>query len=75
MLRGGINMSMGKKPITSYKDIEANKPDTSEMYMGLLPSEGYDNQTPNVNFVDDKKNYQKNDGSALTKDGKLSSGT
>lgn len=28
--------------------------------MGLKPDEGYDNQTPNVNFVDDKKNYQKN---------------
>ena len=63
-------MSMGKKPITSYVDIEADKPDTSEMYMGLWPSEGYDNQTPNVNFVDDKKNYQKNSDKST-----LSSGT
>ncbi len=53
-------MSMGKKPITSYEAIPASKPSTSEMYMGLQPKEGYDNQTPNVNFVDDKKNYQKN---------------
>tara|TARA_R100000152_G_C6687384_1_gene119814 strand:+ start:490 stop:678 length:189 start_codon:yes stop_codon:yes gene_type:complete len=53
-------MSMGKKPITSYEAIPASKPKTSEMYMGLTPEEGYDNQTPNVNFVDDKKNYQKN---------------
>ena len=50
----------GKTPITSYKGLEAGKPSTEEQYMGLLPEEGYDNQTPNVNFVDDKKNYQKN---------------
>jgi hypothetical protein len=65
----------GKTPITSYKGLEAGKPSTSEMYMGQLPDEGYDSQTPNVDFVDDKKNYQKNDGPALTKDGRLSSGT
>jgi len=75
LLEGGINMSMGKKPITSYESIPADKPKTSEMYMGLKPDEGYDNQTPNVNFVDDKKNYQKNDRPALTEDGRLSSGT
>ena len=64
------------KPITSFKEaIPASKPSTEEMYMGALPNEGYENQTPNVNFVDDKKNYQKNDRPALTEDGRLSSGT
>ena len=64
------------KPITSFKEaIPASKPSTEEMYMGVRPDLGYVNQTPNVNFVDDKKNYAKNDRPALTKDGRLSSGT
>jgi len=50
-----------KKPITSFKDaIPESKPSTSEMYMGVTPEIGYDHQTPNVKFVDDKKNYAKN---------------
>tara|TARA_R100001082_G_C4275468_1_gene121604 strand:- start:79 stop:381 length:303 start_codon:yes stop_codon:yes gene_type:complete len=65
-----------KKPITSFKEaIPASKPSTEESYMGVRPDLGYVNQTPNVNFVDDKKNYAKNDRPALTKDGRLSSGT
>ncbi len=59
-----------KKPITSYEAITADKPKTSEMYMGLTASEGYDNQTPNVNFADDKSKYQKNsDKSTLSSGG------
>tara|TARA_R100000742_G_C4242454_1_gene61924 strand:- start:151 stop:435 length:285 start_codon:yes stop_codon:yes gene_type:complete len=58
-----------KKPITSFKGIEANKPDTSEMYLGGMAP------TLNVDYVDNKDNYVKNDGPALTKDGRLSSGT
>ena len=53
-----------KKPITSYKGIEANKPDTSEMYMC-----GYENQTPNVNFIDDKSNYEKNSNKSTLSSG------
>ena len=55
-----------KKPITSFKDaIPEGKPSTEEMYMGVSPEIGYENQTPNVNFVDDApraKNSDRNTG-------------